>query len=76
MVAATPGQHCQLLQDDGDADGGDQRRQAGRVAQRPIGDALDSEAEQHANHGRRDKADQHHQGSRQAAARERLDDRQ
>jgi hypothetical protein len=37
---AAPGQQREVLQDDGHADRGDQRRQARRVAQRAVGDAL------------------------------------
>ena len=35
-----PDHHRQVLQHDGHADGGNQRRQARRIAQRTVGDAL------------------------------------
>ena len=42
---AAPDDHRDVLQDDRDADGGDQRRQPRRAAQRPVGDPLDRVAD-------------------------------
>ena len=65
QVVAAPDDHGHGLQQDRDADGGDQRRQARRVAQRPVGDALDQQAEQDAHDDRRGHADDHQPPARQ-----------
>ena len=49
MRIAAPDDHRQVLQDDRHADRGDQRREARRVAQRPVGDALERVADRHAD---------------------------
>jgi hypothetical protein len=50
---AAPDDHRQVLQDDRKPDGGDQRRQSRRVAQRPVGDAFERVTYRHAR-GHRD----------------------
>ena len=67
MVATSPDDHRQLLQHQRYADRGDQRRQARRAAQRPVGDAFDAEPEHHAGQRRHRKANHHHHGSGQHA---------
>ncbi|KAG0775293.1 hypothetical protein G6F22_013410 [Rhizopus arrhizus] len=63
QVVAAPAHHRHVLQDDGHADRGDQRRQARRTAQRPVGHALGRPAHRHAQrHGHQQAHAQHHEG--------------
>jgi hypothetical protein len=65
VVFATPYHHRQVLQHNGNADGGNQRRQARRVAQGAIGDALDAVTQCHAYRHRHHQAEQYRQHRRQ-----------
>lgn len=73
MVAAAPDHHGQVLQHDGDADGGDQGGQPGRLAQGPVGDLFDAVADGHAHRGGGHEADQGDDRARQAGAGQQLD---
>ena len=74
LVVRLPDDHRQRLQEQAHAHRGDQRRQARRVAQRPVGDLLDREVEHRADDDRRDQRDQQQRPARQAEAGERGDD--
>jgi hypothetical protein len=56
---AAPHEHREMLQDDRNADRGDERREAGGAPQRPVGEALHRIAHEHANGDRAAGADQH-----------------
>jgi branched-chain amino acid transport system permease protein len=59
-----PDDHRQRLQQQAHAHRGDQRRQARRVAQRPVGDLLDGVVQRRADDDRGDRRDQHDQPAR------------
>ena len=78
QIVAAPDHERQVLQDDGHADGGDQRREPGRFAQRTVGDFLHPVGERHAYEDSDDEAGENDQDRRQlhVRAEERRDHRQ
>ena len=65
---AAPDDHRDVLQDDGQADGRDERRQSRRLAQRPVGDALERVADSHADGDRHQNAGDQDRKRRQSDA--------
>jgi hypothetical protein len=63
---AAPDHQREVLQDDRDADGGDQRREARRLAQRPVRDPFHGVADRHAQRDRA-RGGQHDDGDRRQA---------
>jgi len=76
VVIPAPDHHGQVLQDDGDADGGDQGRQSGRLAQGPVGDAFHQVAHHHAHRDGGGQTDQGPDGAGQAGIGQQVDDRE
>jgi hypothetical protein len=75
LVVRLPDDHRQRLQQEAHAHRRDQRRQPGRIAQRPVSDLLDGEVEQRADDDRGRQADQQQRPARQAEAGEHGDHR-
>jgi len=73
MVAATPDHHGQVLQHDGNTDGGNQGRQPRSLAQGPVGYLLDSVADGHAHRSGSHQANQGDDRAGQAGIGQQLD---
>ena len=69
LVVGLPDDHGQGLQQDAHANGGDERRQFGAVAQRTIGNFFNCKIEAGSHHTGNDQRNQEHQPTRQAGHR-------